>query len=148
MYTGKLLVVLLCTAGLLHGCLLPIPTKEEVVLAGTPVQDEQLAFLVADATTKKQVIDQLGNPDMIWEEANLFAYNWEMRKGVLIWAIAGQFSMGGGVANIGKQYALLLQFDDQDRLTRFEKVVRPTSKSYGDFLKGWIQTSPESPAHD
>jgi outer membrane protein assembly factor BamE (lipoprotein component of BamABCDE complex) len=148
MCTGKFLVVLLCTAGLLHGCLLPIPTKEKVVLAGTPVQDEQLAFLVAHTTTKEQVIDQLGNPDMIWEEANLFAYNWEMRKGVLIWAVAGQFSMAGGVSNIGKQYALLLRFDDKDRLTRFEKVVRPTSKSYGDFLKDWIQTSHEPLAHD
>jgi hypothetical protein len=33
---------------------------------------------------------------------------------------------------------LFIQFDDQDRVQRFERAVRPSNKPYGDFLKEWI----------
>src|SRR3989339_37638 len=67
------------------GCVfLPIPTQERKVLAGNPVTEDQLIFLAPNVTTKSEVMVRLGSPDVIWEEAHLFAYNWEMRQGILL----------------------------------------------------------------
>jgi len=134
----------------LNGCVvLPIPTGERKVLAGKPVTQEQLAFLTPKVTSKMEVVDRLGSPDVIWEEGRIFAYNWEMRQGVLLWAVGAGYSAVGGIADIPKRYVLLIQFDDQDRLRRFERAVRPAFKSYGDFLKEWVRhsdkMSPQAP---
>lgn len=124
------------------GCIvLPIPTQESKVLAGTPVTEEQLAFLTLNVTTKSEVTVRLGSPDVIWEEARLFAYNWVVRQGILVWAVGGGYSGAAGIYDVPKHYMLLIQFDDQDRVQRFERVVRPSFKSYGDFLKEWIGDS-------
>lgn len=121
------------------GCiLLPIPTQDRKVLAGTPVTNEQLVFLVSNVTTKSEVIEHLGIPDVIWEEARLFAYNWVARQGILIWAVGGGYSGAAGISDIPQRYILLIQFDDQDRVQHFERAVRPSDKSYGGFLKEWV----------
>lgn len=129
------------------GCaFLPIPTQERKVLAGNPVTEEQLVFLAPNVTTKSEVITRLGSPDVIWEEARLFAYNWEIRQGILIWAVGAYYSGAAGMSDIPKYYMLLVQFDDQDRVQRFERAVRPAYKSYGDFLKEWIGDSYKKPS--
>jgi hypothetical protein len=51
--------------------MVPIPTKEDKVLVGKPVIDEQIAFLVPKITSKKEVLDRLGNPNIIWEDAGV-----------------------------------------------------------------------------
>lgn len=92
-------------------------------------------------TTRSEVVARLGNPDVIWEEARLFAYNWEMRQGILVWAVGAYYSGAAGVADIPRHYMLLIRFDDQDRVQRFERAVRPARETYGDFLKEWIRNS-------
>ena len=139
------------------GCiLLPIPTPENEVLKGTQVTEEQLAFLAPNATMKSEVEARFGSPDIIWEDARLFVYNWVMRQGILIWALnvfipvpgAGGvlFLGGGGGEDIPKRYMFLIQFDDQDRVQRFGKAVWPWGKSYGDCLKEWVGDSHEKPS--
>ncbi len=135
-------VILLCALLVPAGCLLlPIPTQERKVLAGKAVSEEQLAFIVPDVTTRSEVVSRLGDPDVIWEEARLIAYNWEIRQGVLVWAIGAYYSGAAGVTDIPKHYMLLIRFDEQDRVRRFERAVRPPHKSYGDFLKEWVGRS-------
>ena len=124
----------------LRGCvILPIPTPERTVLAGKPVVEEDLAFLTPNLTTKKEVIERLGSPDVIWVEANLFAYNWSMLQGILIWGL-GSGSLSG-IEAIPNSYALLIRFDEQDRVIHFERIARPAFKSYGNFLKEWVGDS-------
>jgi len=142
MHVRMIIPLLFCSLISQTGCiLLPIPTQERKVLAGTPVTNEQLSFLASDVTMKSEVIDRLGSPDVIWEEARLFAYNWAVRQGILIWAVGGGYSGAAGISDIPKRYILLIQFDDQDRVQRFERAVRPAYKPYGDFLKEWIGDS-------
>lgn len=134
--------VLFCALVLQTGCvLLPIPVEEGKVLAGKPVSEEQLAFLTPSVTMKNEVMTRLGTPDVIWEEARLFAYNWEMRQGVLLWAVGGHYSGAAGMSDIPKHYVLIIQFDGQDRVQRFDRAVRPPFQSYGDFLKKWVAAS-------
>ena len=142
MRVRMIIPLLLCALISQIGCIvLPLPSQERKVLAGTPVTEEQLVFLAPNVTTKSEVMTRLGSPNVIWEEARLFAYNWEMRQGILIWAVGAYYSGAAGMSDIPKHYMLLIQFDDQDRVQRFERAVRPSYKSYGDFLKEWIGDS-------
>jgi len=134
--------VLLCAALSLAGCIaLPISTDEDKVLAGKPVAEDQLAFIVPKVTTKREVIDRLGSPDVIWEDARVFAYNWVMRQGILFWAVGGYGGGAMGAEEIPKRYVLLIQFDRRDQVARFERTVRPASVSYGDFIEKWRKRS-------
>lgn len=120
------------------GCIaVPIPTPEHKVLAGTPVTEEQLSFIHLKKTSQTDVLVRLGSPYLIWEEARIFVYEWEMRQGVLIWAIGAGTAGGVGASDIPKRYVLLIEFDSEDRVERFEVVDRPPFKSYGEFLRGW-----------
>jgi hypothetical protein len=149
MCVRMIIPLLLCTLISQTGCiLLPLPSQERKVLAGTPVTEKQLAFLAPNVTTKSEVIARLSSPDVIWEEARLFAYNWVVQQGTLVWAVFGVYSSAAGTADIPKRHMLLIQFDDQDRVLRFERAVRPLHKSYGDFLKDWVADSDRSRQQD
>jgi outer membrane protein assembly factor BamE (lipoprotein component of BamABCDE complex) len=127
------------------GCImLPIPTADRKILEGKPVSPEQFAFLSPGVTTKEQVDNRLGKPDVIWEEARVYGYNWVMRSGVLFWAVGGGYSGAAGLADIPSHHVLLIQFDRRDRVRRFESVVRPPLKPYGDFLKEWVKDAGKS----
>lgn len=104
--------------------------------------EEQLAFLSPKATTKREVLDRLGSPSVIWDDARVFAYNWEMRQGILFWVISGYTTGAAGAEDIPKRYVLLILFDRQDRVERFERTVRPASMSYGKFIERWLKRSP------
>jgi hypothetical protein len=120
------------------GCItIPIPTTEKKILAGQPVTEEQLAFLVPGVTTREEVVRQLGNPHIIWEDARIITYDWDVRRGILLWAVGGYATGTGGIKDIPKHYLLILQFDENDRVLRFEKAIRPLSRSYMPFLKDW-----------
>jgi hypothetical protein len=121
--------------------MVPIPTKENKILAGKPVHGEQLAFLTTKRTTKKEVIERLGSPSIIWEDARVLAYSWEMRQGILFWAAGTYYSGAAGMKDIPKHYLLLIRFDEKDRVQRFSRTVRPLTQSYSDFLKEWLKNS-------
>jgi outer membrane protein assembly factor BamE (lipoprotein component of BamABCDE complex) len=131
------------TALALASCVvLPVATQENKVLGGKPVSEEQLAFLAPKITTKREVLERLGRPNVIWEDARVFAYNWEMRQGILFWVVSGYTTGAAGMEDIPKHYLLLIQFDRQERVRRFARTVRPASKSYGEFLQEWLKSAP------
>ncbi|MDP3420531.1 MAG: hypothetical protein Q8R61_08150 [Thiobacillus sp.] len=135
----SLLLLLLAAITLyLYGCVIPIPTPENKVLAGTPVTEEQLAFIQLGETTKENVLARLGEPQIVWEDAHIFVYEWEVRHGVLLWAVGAGYSGAFGAIDLRERYVLIIQFDDTDRLQRFERAIRPPLKSYGDFLREWV----------
>ncbi len=41
---------------------------------------------------------------------------------------------------------LLVQFDEHDRVHRFDRAVWPSRKSYGDFLEEWIAGTDREPS--
>lgn len=125
--------------------MVPVPTREDKLLTGKPVTEAQLAFLTINVTTKQEVTEHLGAPNFIWEDRQVFTYNWEMRQGILFW-MAGTATAGtAGVDDIPRRYALLIQFDDSGRVQRFERAIWPLSQSYADFLRDWVRRSPAAP---
>jgi hypothetical protein len=124
------------------GCItIPIPTKETKILSGKPVAEQQIEFLTPGTTTRDEVIRQLGNPHIIWEDARIITYDWDMRRGILLWAAGAYVTGNMGIKDIPKHYLLVIQFDEQDRVARFERAVRPMTQSYMHFLKAWAGIS-------
>jgi hypothetical protein len=51
--------------------------------------------------------------------------------------MVGRSSAAGGLADVPTHYALLIQFDEADRVLRAERCVRPLLSGYGAFLTEW-----------
>jgi outer membrane protein assembly factor BamE (lipoprotein component of BamABCDE complex) len=146
MNSGILVLSFLSVMLLLEGCIIvPIPTTEDKILAGRPVNEAQLSFLAPKITTREKVVEHLGNPDIIWEDARVVIYNWEMRQGILFWAAGAYYSGGAGMKDITRHHLLLIQFDEQDKVLRFSRTTRPLTQSYADFLREWLKEFPAQP---
>lgn len=140
MNTRPAFVAALVAIAWLSGCL-AVPLSEPKVLEGAEVTPEQLEFLAAGVTTRDEVVERLGQPDIEWEDARVFSYDWDMRWGVLIWAVGG-YSVGYvGITDIPVHHLLLIEFDEDWRVRRFEHVVRDELKPYSDLLLEWKAAS-------
>jgi hypothetical protein len=131
----------------IQGCImLPIPSEK--VIAGHQMTNKELNFIRPGITTKEEVVERLDDPDMIWQEERIFAYNWQTTWGVLLWVVAAGYGYGDyGAEDIGqKNYVLLIRFDPNDRVERFEATKRSKSDSYGEHLKKWIKKIKNTPA--
>lgn len=121
--------------------MLPVPTGESKVLAGKPVTDEQLSFLKRQATTTREVVEHLGDPNIIWEDARVFVYIWDTRQGILFWAAGAYYTGAAGMKDIPKHYQLIVRFDEQGRVVDFARTTRHLFQSYSDFLTEWLKNS-------
>ena len=132
------LLILFIPAYLAQACI-PIPTGEDKVLFGRQVADEQLAFIQRGVTTKGEIIDGLGQPDVFWEDERIFAYDWHMRWGVGIPLCGGPIPASCGPnLDIPKYYRLLIRFDPSDRVERYEVTVPSAFDSYGKQMEEWL----------
>ncbi|HSD95039.1 MAG TPA: hypothetical protein VLA94_06390 [Syntrophales bacterium] len=120
--------------------MVPVPMSEDKVLAGKQVTEEQIAILTPRVTTRQEVAERLGNPRVIWEDARVYVYNWQMRQGILFWAWGAYYTGDFGMTDIPKHYLLLIQFDEQDRVRRVDRTVCPLHRSYADCLKEWVES--------
>lgn len=121
--------------------MVPLPTPENKVLSGKQVKEEQFSFLSPSITTKQEVFERLGNPTVIWEDARVFVYRWEMRQGILFWAVGAYYSAALGMTDVPKKYLFLIRFDEQDRVQHFEKAVCSPYRSYAECLIEWVRDS-------
>lgn len=137
----KPIPLLICLCLWLGGCVMvPVPMSEDKVLAGKQVTEEQIAILTPRVTTRQEVAERLGNPRVIWEDARVYVYNWQMRQGILFWAWGAYYTGDFGMTDIPKHYLLLIQFDEQDRVRRVDRTVCPLHRSYADCLKEWVES--------
>ena len=129
------------------GCLY-IPVKENKVVSGKKISDDQLLLIQPGVTTKTDIIAELGEPDVFWEDECVFAYNWEMRNAIMPWAFGYGYDGAAGVVEFDKDYVLLIQFDQNDCVKRFELTTRTIFESYGDHLIEWVEQGKEPSSAD
>ena len=122
---------------LFYGCI-TIPMPENKVLSGERITDKQLLFIEQGATSKSEVVDQLGQPNVNVIDKNIYAYDWQTRQALMIWAVSNGYQGSVGAIDIPKNYVFLIRFDDQDRVTNYEITTRSMFISYGDHLMEWI----------
>ena len=121
-----------------YGCI-TILTPENKVLSGEKISDKQIVFIEQGITSKSEIIDQLGLPDIHLIDKNIFAYDWKTRAGIFIW-----FFGGIAVVEIPNNYILLLRFDSEDIVKNYKITTRSWYESYGDHLMEWIQEDEKS----
>ena len=126
-----------------YGCI-TIPLPENKVLSGERITTEQLVFIERGVTSKLEIIDQLGQPNVYLIDKNIYAYDWQTRQAIMIWAIGNGYTGSVGAIDIPKNYVLLIQFDAQDILKNYEITTRPWFESYGDHLMEWIHADEKS----
>jgi outer membrane protein assembly factor BamE (lipoprotein component of BamABCDE complex) len=127
------------------GCLY-VPLSEKKVLKGEQVTEEQRQAIHLGVTTKNDVLAALGPPAIEWENERVFAYRWEVRQGVLLYAVAAGYKGDAGIIDIPKGYLLLVQFDEADRVRRVERVVDRAFKSFGEQVRQWAEAPAPAPA--
>ncbi len=134
-----LFAILLSATLALAGCImLPIPTSEDKVLAGTPVAEAQLAFIEPGVTTQAEVVGRLGQPALVWEDARVFVYQWDMRQGILLWAVGAHVTGAAGKTDLPSHHQLLIRFDEGGRVKRFEHRKRPSGVSVAQSIREWL----------
>ncbi len=135
-------IALLALLFLAPSCLfIPVPEK---CVSGEEVTPEELSSIEPGKTTKSEIIERLGNPDVLWLDENIFAYNWKTVWAIMPWFVAGGYQAAGGIEEFTKDYVLLIQFDQNDSVARFERLKRSMFTSYGAMLKSWANHDNES----
>jgi outer membrane protein assembly factor BamE (lipoprotein component of BamABCDE complex) len=118
-----------------NGCLI-IPSSMEEPISGREVSKENLDFVQIGGTTKTEISERLGTPTVFWADKNIFAYNWKILSWHFLWVDpTGHF--GGG--DIDEDHILLIQFDRDNLVERFELTVHSPWDSYGDHLTKWSE---------
>jgi len=113
--------------GLLSFCLLVplgcaaiiIPASEHEVLSGRKITSENIAFIEQGITLRSDVIRELGSPYMDFKELSTIAYSWEVLGAYMPWIVAGYYPLMG-VQEIAKPYVLLIAFDKDNHVSKFE----------------------------
>jgi hypothetical protein len=142
----KALLILLFFALWLQGCVLvfPVPSSKEEILSGKKITKEELTFIQEGMTSKNEVIERLGPPSVIWKKANILAYDCVSKWGDLyviavVGAVGGVGGFGGGGSQqLAETHILLIQFDENDLIKRFEKISIAGSDHYGNLLEKWV----------
>jgi hypothetical protein len=140
---GLLLVVL-------PACLaLPIPVPERTV-AGSQVTPAMTAPIQPGVTTRSEVIQLLGEPSHELPASRIIAYRWEALIGYMAWVIGYGYSGTGGVDDVRQSYVLLIAFDANDRVVKFEKTTQRPWDSISEHALKWAEgeglMSPTAPA--
>lgn len=120
------LIILLLT----EGCIM-IPTPW---VKGKYTQ-EDLSGFTAGLSTKDDVLNKFGPPDIIWETERVYVYRWNRKWGVTFFYIF-LFPVFD-FERIDTDEALLVLFDQEDRVVRIEQATRSTGDSFGKFLTKW-----------
>ena len=111
-------------------------------MSGDKISDKQLVFIERGITSKSEIIDQLGLPDIHLIDKNIFAYNWQTRQAIIVVLIGA--APGIGAIEIPKNYVLLFRFDSEDIVRNHAITKRSLLESYGDHLIEWIQENEKS----
>lgn len=86
------------------------------------IPDKSLAFMQTGVTTRADVMLALGEPDIATNNDTWFAYRWVMMTGGWFFVVPAAAPVGGGSA-FHKTHALLIEFDAQGVVQRFETRV-------------------------
>jgi hypothetical protein len=122
-----------------------LPTPEHRILEGRgEIGRDDTAFLTKGATTLEEVLLRYGEPDAVLCDDNIIVYHWKVCWGY--WGIVvpgpGVGAAGGG--DLSRDYLLLLEFNDQARLRRWQRRGKTTSVPPLYRIREWAY-SPQDP---
>lgn len=138
--TNRPLTILLfawCCLCLHPGCIaLPIPqAHRNIEREGKKIEKTRLSFVVPGQTTKAEFIDQIGQPYLMMDDWGVMAYYWKMLAAYVVVVTYG----AAGIPEVTPQYLLLVSYDDQGVIDRYEIVrnIFYSSKTVNERALQW-----------
>lgn len=136
------MLFLACCCLCLHpGCLaIPIPQgSKNIVTYGKKVEETQLSFIVPGQTTKVEVIEKIGQPNLMLDDLGVMAYGWKMLVAYVPYVL---FLRGdAGIEKLDYQCLLLMSYDDRGVIHRSEIVrysaVASSTKTIEELTRQW-----------
>ena len=120
---------------LLPSCL-PIPQGyRNLEREGKKVGETQLSFVVPGQTTKAEFIEKIGQPYLTLNDLGVMAYYWKMLAAYVPYVIP---YAAAGIAEVDRYYLLLVAYNDQDIIERYEiihKIFQP--KTVTELARQW-----------
>lgn len=134
--------MVLALAYVSSGCVLLL-TPEHGLRSGRGVISEgDLAFLEEGQTTREQVLLRFGAPAATLNGERVLLYHWQVVRGYLAWFLACDRPCGApptaGARRIPKDYLILLEFNDDGRLKRFERTSPRWFESVEKHVDRWM----------
>src|SRR4030043_640549 len=114
----RYLLIYWALALVLQGCIY-IPMPQHSLVAGRGmIEPEDTHDLQVGSTTREAILLQFGEPDATLNQQKIFVYSWTR--------VQGYFAIGGGYTGyatpVGKTTLLMLEFDTQNLLKRYEYI--------------------------
>lgn len=116
-----------------------VPVPEGKVMSGRKITSENTAFIKQGITGRNDVLKELGRPDMDFKELRTVAYTWEVLGAYMPWVIGGPYAAAGGVKEISKPYILMINFDKEDRVSKFVIKERWPLDTVRSHAMKWIE---------
>lgn len=115
-----LLYVLLAV---LAGCVvIPIPTKEHGLITGRgQIPAEDVTFLENGKTSREEVLLKFGEPSLVLNNQKTLVYRWTVSAGGYIGVVVMPMAAAPMGGDVTKDYLVILEFDGEGRLVRFER---------------------------
>ncbi|MDH3378877.1 MAG: hypothetical protein OEQ39_18280 [Gammaproteobacteria bacterium] len=100
---------------------IPVPV-ERVVLEGKRFTNAELDFVRLGTTTRREVIDNLGNPTLWLSAQRILVYGLRQVETGALWFIGAGLSGAGGLVEGETKEAVFLVLDDKDVVTHWGRA--------------------------
>jgi hypothetical protein len=114
-----------------------VPASEQKVLTGSQITPEMTAPIRPGVTTRTEVIQLLGKPMLDLPVQRISAYPWEVLSGYMAWALPAPGA--AGVVDVGQRYVLLIAFDTEERVVKFERTTQSAWVSASEHALKWAE---------
>lgn len=115
------LVGIIILASSTAGCLIiPVPASDHKVVAGSRVEHNTISSIKIGQTTRAQIIQALGQPNVDMPELRVIAYLWEQVDYHVLLILLGPNGAGGGEIGGPIPYAFFVAFDQSGRVSSYE----------------------------
>jgi len=124
----------------LSGCAaIVIPVSDAEVTSGRKIGAENIAFFKQGVTTRAEVIQALGQPDIDFKDLRIIVYHWSVRSAYVPWVVGSGGGGTGDIMEISDKYTLLIALDEKDYVSRSEITkVWPGTPIRSHTLK-WVE---------
>jgi hypothetical protein len=124
-----------------QGCMvLPVPNQP---MAGTRIEAARLQFIQPGVTSRSRVFQELGPPDGNFEDIQVIAYAWESRAYLGVWITP---TGDTGAQMFGKPHVLLIEFNENGHVRRFELTSRGQHDTIRSRAAAWAKAGTNSAA--
>lgn len=109
-----------------------IPVPEFGIIDGRELSEEDIEAIKVGSTTLKEVTNQVGVPNIIFEDDNIYVYNWEKIKAIFVIAAPGAVSH----KFVPRCHALAIKFKD-DIVKKYDFLKIDDCSDYRETIELW-----------